>query len=364
MLTRLAAACACLLASWSLAQGVTFHGTGGIGIDIGHGGGKAWAVSNIGKVYRFDTPPGAWTEISGITTAARIDVDSRGNPWVVTRDRKVFTWNGGWQQVPGDILEVGRSTTGDRMWALGGGGDGRGNFNIYRWEGAAGWVQKPGMAARIDVDPNGVAWVVNQQNAIFRWSGAGWSQIPGGAQDIGIGGDGSIWIVGTDRMIWTYNGSGGWTPRNARLVQVTVDEHGNPWGVDGGGQLVRGEAEGKRVVQGGTVWVVRKGTEDTGFFPVEQLPEGRWVFGADGTLREVFSSTCLSVPDGPSGSGYWRPQAKRCDGSSGTRGWSYRAADRTIRKSAHPNGCIKTQHGMVYFDLTCPMGAGATMELR
>ncbi|WP_437710315.1 hypothetical protein WMF45_36445 [Sorangium sp. So ce448] len=85
------------------AQDLQFFGTGGTGLDIGHGGGKAWAVGTTGKVYRFDTPPGAWTEIGGITTGMRIDVDSGGNPWVVTRDQKLFTWNGGWYQVYGDM---------------------------------------------------------------------------------------------------------------------------------------------------------------------------------------------------------------------------------------------------------------------
>lgn len=109
---------------------------------------------------------------------------------------------------------------------------------------------------------------------------------------------------------------------------------------------------------------MRKGTEETAFFLIEHQAEGRWVLGGDGTFREVFTNTCWSIPDGPSGSGYWRPAAKRCDGNPATTGWSYRAADRTIRKTAHPNGCINTQHGMVVFETTCPGGVGTIIELR
>ncbi|WP_437763192.1 tectonin domain-containing protein [Sorangium sp. So ce764] len=369
---RSALAGACLMSSAvATAQDLQFYGTGGTGLDIGHGGGKVWAVGITGKVYRFDTPPGAWTEIGGITTGLRIDVDSGGNPWVVTRDQKLFTWNGGWYQVYGDIRDVGRSAVGDHMWAIGGGGDGRGNFNIYRWEGQAGWVQKPGVAARIDVDPDGVPWVVNAYNAIYRWNGADWNQIPGGATDIGIGAERSVWVVGNDGTLFWWN-SRDWDRRGGRLAQVSVDEGGNPWGVDPAGSLLRGKRTDVRLVhaydgaelyaedyfQNGSRW--RAVFVDYG----RGRPAARWIFGGDGSLRNAAANKCIHLKgEGVSG---WT-WLLDCNGAPESLGWFWSASDRTIRKSSHPAGCVyRNASSSFEFALTCEreMRYAITIDVR
>jgi hypothetical protein len=64
----------------------------------------------------------------------------------------------------------------------------------------------------------------------------------------------------------------------------------------------------------------------------------RWVFVADGTLRQATdSSKCLRAF---AINGIVATLA--CDGSEETKGWSYRASDRTIRKAGYPKGCLKT----------------------
>jgi hypothetical protein len=65
---------------------------------------------------------------------------------------------------------------------------------------------------RIDVDPSGKPWVVNDRDDIYRWDGARWIRLPGKAKDIGVGADGSVWIIGTNRVgggfgIWAWTGT-------------------------------------------------------------------------------------------------------------------------------------------------------------
>jgi hypothetical protein len=260
--------------------------------------------------------------------------------------------------VYGDIRDVGRSAVGDHMWAIGGGGDGRGNFNIYRWEGQAGWVQKPGMAARIDVDPDGVPWVVNAYNAIYRWNGADWNQIAGGATDIGIGAERSVWVVGNDGTLFWWNGRG-WDRRGGRLAQVSVDEGGNPWGVDPAGGLLRGKRADVRIVHGvggtelyaddyyrdGSRWIAVFAVNNTGG------PASRWIFGGDGSLRNVAANKCIHLDVRENSA--WIDLLD-CNGAPASLGWSWSASDRTIRNSLHPAGCgFGNNWGGFSFGLTC-----------
>lgn len=310
--------------------------TGGSGVDVGHGGGKFWAVGTTGKVYRFDSPPGAWTEIGGVSTGLRIDVDAKGLPWVVTRDNKLMTWNGSsWSQVPGDIREIGRSAAGDHMWAIGGGGDGRGNFDIYRFEGAAGWAKKPGNGLRIDVEPDGTAWVVNAQGGIYRWNGSAWDHIAGGAKDIGVGSNGAVWIIGSDGAPWSMTYVRTWLRRpGATLAAITVDDKGNPLGAAVGNNLLRLERHDRLITFPGSQSSLSSVHARDGRYPIFTTWEKeRWDFPPDGTVKSLSTRKCLSIEDGRI------LMVKACDGSPGTKGWYFNAADSTLRNRAYPNGC-------------------------
>ena len=100
-----------------------------------------------------------------------------------------------------------------------------------------GWEQidKDGGAIRIDVDPSGNPWVVDNNDNIFRRSGDEWEQIDGEATDIGVGADGSVWVIGGSKT--KINGGYGiyrlmdWEQieKDGGAVQISVDNRGAPW---------------------------------------------------------------------------------------------------------------------------------------
>ncbi|MFM2355089.1 MAG: hypothetical protein RLZZ528_825 [Pseudomonadota bacterium] len=57
------------------------------------------------------------------------------------------------------------------------------------------WERISGYGVRIDVDPAGLPWVVNDLGDIWHWDGAVWTRVPGKATDIAVGSDGVVWII-------------------------------------------------------------------------------------------------------------------------------------------------------------------------
>jgi hypothetical protein len=114
-----------------------------------------------------------------------------------------------------------------------------GGYGIYKWING-GLHKLPDCAAiRIAVSPQGIPWVVNKSNLIFRYNGTTWDQLPGTATDIGIGADGSVFAISNQfasptggNSIMKWNGSGWTTMPNCAGVHIAVDPHGIPWVVN------------------------------------------------------------------------------------------------------------------------------------
>jgi hypothetical protein len=237
-MTRWLGALACCIAAGSaLAQSIGWQYKNGNAKDIGAGAdGSVWVISSGGvgggdyKIYRYVN--GRYEQKPG--GAVRIDVGPDANAWVINYQHDIYRWNpaiNNWTNVPGKGLDIGVGGTGSgQAWLIGT------DYSIYRLDARAGWVKMPGRAVRIDVDPKGIAWVVNEGNDIYRWNGGGWDQVPGKARDIGIGSEGSVWIAGTDGAVWKYNGYD-WSKSDGNLVNITVDNRGNPWGVNSSDQI-------------------------------------------------------------------------------------------------------------------------------
>ena len=206
--------------------------------DIGVGGGVPWVIGTYPTygsdfaIYRYNGA--GWTQIPG--GAVRIDVDPSGNAWVVSSAHALYHFNG--QQfvaVPGvSATDVGIGADGS-VWVIG--ADAVGNdHSIYRLVKDA-WQKVPGAAGvRIDVDFRGNAWVVNSAHQIFQWTGSSWKQVPGAAVDIGIGSPTNgayegIYIVDPSGRIF-HRTSGGWGSVPGGLTNISVDQRGNPWGVN------------------------------------------------------------------------------------------------------------------------------------
>jgi hypothetical protein len=220
-----------LIAAAALAQAqgnLTWEAKTGGATDIGVGAdGSVWIIGsdavgggNYG-IYRWKEFE--WIKMPG--AAKRIDVDPRGNAWVVNAAHQIFRWNGSsWETINGSANDIGIGANGS-VWIVANDG------SIWEWHPTAGWQKRPGgPVIAIDVDPNGVPWVVNTGHQIFRWNGSGWTNIPGGANDIGIGAEGSVWIVGTDGTPFWFDGSK-WVQRpGSSLAAISVGPNGFPWG--------------------------------------------------------------------------------------------------------------------------------------
>jgi len=224
-------AASALLASGTFAQSIGWHQIPGSAIDIGAGAdGTVWIIGtdSLGNgnygIYRLVN--GGSVKAPG--GAVRIAVDPQGKAWVINAQHQIYHWNGSnWDTNPGQGMDIGVGANGD-VWLIGT------DHAIWKWDPVASWQKKTGAADRIAVDPRGVPWVVNSGHQIFYspTNGASWVNVPGGALDIGVGSEGSVWIVGTDGSVWKYNGAGGWSKADGNLTNITVDNHGNPWGVN------------------------------------------------------------------------------------------------------------------------------------
>ena len=140
-----------------------------------------------------------------LSGALRVDVDPQGSAWVVLENGEMRHFDGSaWQVIPGNSRDIGVGADGT-VWGVG--TDGR----VYRHgPGAPGdWQDMEGIeTARIDVDPHGVAWTVQDNGRIWRSDGTpgGGIPVPGAeGQDIGVGGDGSVWIAEASGRVSRWN---------------------------------------------------------------------------------------------------------------------------------------------------------------
>lgn len=81
----------------------------GGGTDIGAGGNEVWLVGTnpaYGGYGLYKLKGGQWETIPGAGT--RIDVDSRGTPWLVNVSGDIYRWNGSaFDKLPGGAKDIG-----------------------------------------------------------------------------------------------------------------------------------------------------------------------------------------------------------------------------------------------------------------
>jgi hypothetical protein len=204
----------------------------------------------------------------------------------------IYTYGAGrWVQIDGEATDIGIGADGS-VWIIGT-NEVNGGYGVYR-RSVWGWVQLEidGGAIRIDVDPSGNPWVVDNDGNIFRKIGAEWEQIDGEATDIGIGADGSVWIIGTSEVNGGYGVYRriveGWVQLeiDRGAIRIDVDPSGNPWVVDNDGNIFRkigaewweqidGEATDIGIGADGSVWIIRT-SEVNGGYGVYRWSERGW----------------------------------------------------------------------------------------
>jgi hypothetical protein len=166
--------------------------------------GTAWIIgtdSTQGGHSIFRWSGASWTSVDG--GAARIDVDGRGNAWIVNSDGYIFRRNRNrWERLPGTATDIGAGADGS-VWIVGTNRV-QGGYGIYRWNGTD-WSPVDGSAVRIDVDDRGNPWVVNSDGKIYRRVGERWDLLPGAARDITVDGNDSAWVIGNETTQGGYS---------------------------------------------------------------------------------------------------------------------------------------------------------------
>lgn len=207
--------------------------------DIGVGAdGSVWAIGTDERgggfgIYRWLSS--SWQRVDG--GALRIDVDPDGIPWIVNDSHSIYRWNdGGWQRMGGNARDIGIGADGS-VWVTSGGG-------TYLYD-EGNWIGVRGSGVRIDVDPNGIPWVIDHTNDIHQLINGRWVQRTGTARDIGIGADGAVWIAGTsdddgDHHVYRWTGTA-WNRVEGSLRQISVGPDGNPWAANSDGNIYRGQ---------------------------------------------------------------------------------------------------------------------------
>jgi hypothetical protein len=168
----------------------------------------------------------------------RVTVSQASQKFVsLTRNQSTATGTPSWGPASYAASDIAAGANGS-VWFIGTDGPGAGPDRFINRVTPSGVERVPGAALRIAVDPNGIPWVINSTNTIFRWNGTGWQQLPGQARDIGIGSSGAVWVIGLNGSPYRWNGSN-WTMISGTAAQISVDASGNPWVVNAGNQIYR-----------------------------------------------------------------------------------------------------------------------------
>jgi hypothetical protein len=153
----------------------------GLAKDIGAGAdGSVWIIGTdrvatdpVGSDFSIHRWNGSdWDDIDG--GGVRIDVDGKGNPWVVNHRGQIFRRdNNQWVPLPGLAKDIGAGADGS-VWIIGtipvGTDPVHPDFSIHTWHGSD-WDRIDGGGVQISVVNQRLAWMVNSKDKIFRRRG-------------------------------------------------------------------------------------------------------------------------------------------------------------------------------------------------
>jgi hypothetical protein len=196
-------------------------------------------VLENGKVYKWNSEDWSWEELNG--QGVRLAVTKDGDPWVVNDEQEIYRRKGGnWEKMPGSGLDIGIG--GDNVaYVIGTDNDEEGNGPVKRWYNELyEWsVTKGRSGVAVDVGPEGVAFVVDSKNDIYRQKGDSWQQLPGKAIDVAVGNDGSVYVCGAKDKDGTLGAIFKWDEENWQWEKtkgfgrkITVDANGVPYVVN------------------------------------------------------------------------------------------------------------------------------------
>lgn len=230
-------------------------------------------------------------------------MDSYGrNPQVVSPRTEDYRHQA-WEWLPADALDIGVGADGT-AWAVCSDAYGYA-YGLCVWDGYD-WYEAGGAAIRVDVDPLGRPWIVNDDHEIWRLERSGfWVRMHGAAHDIGVGADGSVWVVGVTERRGGYEifklGKYGWIRVDGTGVRIDVDPQGRPWVINHDDEIFRlengfwrrmpGKAKDIGIGADGSVWVIG----------AEERAGGYSVYRFNGTGWDKVPGSARQISVGPDG---------------------------------------------------------------
>lgn len=211
-----------------------------------------------------------------------------------------------WQTLPGSATDIGAGADGS-IWITGTNNNEEGGA-IYKWdEKNWKWTNRGGVALNISVDSEGIPWIVNIKNEIFRLKGSSWQKLPGLAKDIGVGADGSVWIIGSgdagkDASVYKWNESDWeWVKMSGEGARIAVDPEGKPWLVNNNGNIYRKKGTTWQQLPGlgtdisigadGSIWIIGEDAEEVEK-PIYKWDEKNWKWSqVNGTAVRITVDT-------------------------------------------------------------------------
>lgn len=204
-----------------------------------------WATGRDGFLYKYEND--AWTKQA--QQASQVAVGSATLPVYLTSGYSIFAPNGsgGYFQVPGAAIDIGMSAN-NISWVIGtdnrGGGKG-----IYRWTNGN-WQNIPGGAVRVAVNPIGNAWVINNQDYLYEWTGSSWNYISAvSGKDVAVSSNGTVLLLQPTKIRIKKPSDTTWSsldgPSGKTMLRISADFNANPYVIT---------TENKLYQNNGTLW--------------------------------------------------------------------------------------------------------------
>jgi len=147
---------------WQYQNGVWLD-KNGTGIDIGVSGSTYYLLGTDQRIRRY-TGNGTYSAPLGTIRANRIDVSGANRPWIRAANDGLYQWVGdSWHRKGTQLInDIGIEPDGGIVTVTGT------DQKIYHYIGNGAFRQINGLAVSVTVNSNGVPWVINKYNNIYR----------------------------------------------------------------------------------------------------------------------------------------------------------------------------------------------------
>jgi streptogramin lyase len=206
---------------------IVWQRVAGTAQDVGIGAkGHVFVVDAVGNLLRWSTRQRRFSPFGGVL--AKVAVDEAGNPWGVDAAGAVHRFDGSrWRTLSRKARDIAIGADGSVFVTD------RDDGRLFQYTASDNRFRpRAGAGTRVAVDPDGVPWVVDDQDAVRRCATAGCVPMGASGRDIAIGPDGTVVVAGTVSRFQPETGTWERLPEGANAIAVAVGPKGRPWYVD------------------------------------------------------------------------------------------------------------------------------------